>query len=306
MRLNKPMIRAFTKIAHGTNNIEELATTLGKSPNRTVEIIGDLEKEGFVKKIDNYSIKGSRKILWVANTPHATKLKEIIFEYSTIKFEDILSDSKLLFLASLCEDWTDMKTATKLSKITKYMVDRYKSMLKNRGIIIRKNNLYKINEKAWPLLKEFLINYKNYSQIMGVVKWKYQDEIIFEVDNEDLIKGNTTGFYSYKDYGVEVGTISALCTEPKRKISKEEVFVHSLFELDDPRTLHLALTFYIKNKLDYNKVILLAMKYGKYSMFENFFKLIKTKEERVKFDYLPTFDRKDFIRIANMYGVSNV
>jgi len=41
-------------------------------------------------------------------------------------------------------------------------------------------------------------------------------------------------------------------------------------------------------------------------MFENFVKILKTKEEKVKLEGFPTFDRKDFIRIANMYGVENV
>jgi hypothetical protein len=34
--------------------------------------------------------------------------------------------------------------------------------------------------------------------------------------------------------------------------------------------------------------------------------LLKTKEERVRLDGMPAFERKDFIRIAEMYGVENV
>ena len=48
------------------------------------------------------------------------------------------------------------------------------------------------------------------------------------------------------------------------------------------------------------------MRYGKYTMFENLIKLLNLKEDRVKLEGLPDFDRKDFIRIANMYGVRNV
>jgi len=306
MKLNKPMIEAFNKIAHGIEGIDNLSSAINKSPNRTVEIINDLEKEGFITKKSNYSIKGSRKIIELANTNHAVKLKELIFEYKTIKFNEIMSDSKLLFLAALSEDWMNTNSASDLSSVSKYMIERYRKMLKDRGVISQKDGLYKVNEKAWPLLKEFLIAYKNYSTIRGNVKWKYGDEVLFEIDREEMMQGVATGFYMYKDYGVEVGVISALCIIPKRKLSKEEVFVHSLFEVDDPRTLHLALTFYLKNKLNYQKVLSIAMKYGKYSMFENFVKILKTKEEKVKLEGFPTFDRKDFIRIANMYGVENV
>ena len=62
MRLNKAMVGAFTKIVHGTNSIEGLATSLSKSSNRIVEIVQELEKEGFVNKQKSYIIKGSRKI----------------------------------------------------------------------------------------------------------------------------------------------------------------------------------------------------------------------------------------------------
>ena len=306
MRLSKQMIEIFAKIARGNKTIESLARTQNKSVNWISEVIQELEREGFVTKNKSFKIKGSRIAVEISNTAHATKLKELIFEYSTIDFEDILSDSKLLFLASLSEDWIDMKTLTNLSKISKYMIDRYRPMMKNRGIIIQRKRLYKINENAWLLLKEFLIAYKNYSLIGGVVKWKYNEEIIFELNNENLIKDNATGFYAYKNYGVKVGVISTLCILPKRKLSKEEIFVHSLFEIDDPRTLHLALTFYLKNKLNYKKVLPIAMKYGKYTIFENMTSLLKSKEDKIKLEKLPEFERTDFRRIANMYGVKNV
>lgn len=306
MKLNKAMIKAFTKIVHGINSIEKLALALNKSLSRTVEIIKDLENEGFVVKRSNYKIKGSRKIIELANTSHAIKLKDTIFEDSTIRFEDLLSDSKLLFLTALSEDWMDTTAASDLSSVSKYMIDRYRKMLKNRGIIVQKDGLYKINEKSWPLLREFLIEYKNYSKISGQIRWKYQEEILFEVDSEELIQGAVTGFYAYKNYGVKVGVISALCFLPKKKLSKEKIFVHSLFQVSDPRTLHLALTFYLKNKLNYKKVLPIAMKYGKYTMFENFVKLLKVGEDKIKLEELPYFDRKDFVRIARIYGVENV
>jgi len=306
MRLSKPMLQIFPKIARGINTIEGLAKVQNKSPNWITEIVKDLENEGFVIKKRAHQIKGSRIFIEVASTMHAIRLKELIMEYPSFKFEDLFADSKILFLAAVSEDWIDIKTATELSKVSKYMLERYRSTLKNRGVITTQNHLYKINEKAWHSLREFVIAYKNYAQLNGVVRWKYQEEIIYEVDDEALIKDNATGLYEYKNYGVEVGVITALCIQPKRKLSKEEIFVHSLFEVDDPRTLHLALTFYLKNKLNARKVMPIAMKYGKYTMFSNFLKLLTTKEKKVFIQGLPAYERRDFIRIASMYGVKDV
>src|SRR3989338_2850967 len=236
MRLSKQMIEIFPKIAAGNNTIEGLAKSQNKSVNWITEVVQELENEGFVIKRRSYKIKGSRILIELASTNHALKLKEIIFQYQTIEFKEILSNSKVLFLAALSEDWTNMKIATELSNISKYAVERYRPMMKNRGIITERNNLYKINEKAWPVLRDFLIAYKNYSTILGQVKWKYNEESLFQVNSEKLIQDNTTGFYEYKNYGVSIGVISALCIQPKKNLSKEEIFVHSLFEVDDPRT----------------------------------------------------------------------
>lgn len=303
MRLSKPMIEIFAGIARGNKTIESLAKAQNKSVNWISEVIQELENEGFVIKNKSFKLKGSRIAAEISGTNHATKLKELIFEYPTINFGDILSDSKLLFLASLSEDWIDIRTLTNLIQISRYMTDRYIPMMKNRGIIVQKKGLYKLNENAWHLLKEFLIAYKNYACITGVVKWKYLDEILFEVDKDDLINGSITGFARYN---MKIRGISILCRVPEKNLSKEEIFVHSLFEVRDPRTLHLALTFYLKNKLNYKKVLPIAMKYGKYTIFENMIILLKSKEDKIRLEKLPEFERTDFRRIAGMYGVKNV
>jgi len=306
MKLTKPMLKAFEQIVKGENTLNRLAHALHKSISWTDIIVNSLEQEGFITKKNNYEIKGSRILIGIANTAHALKMKELIFHYSGISFEGILTESNLLFLTAVSEDWMTTDAAIKLSKISRYSIERTRRGLRNRGVLVKSKNMYKVNEVAWLLLKEFLVAYRNYSTIEGNVKWKYDDEILFEVNDERNIKENATGMYEYKNYGVRVWVISALCITPKRKLSKEEVFIHSLFEVDDPRTLNLALTFYLKNKLNYQKVLPIAMKYGKYTMFDNFAKLVNTKEEKVKLEGLPVFDRKDFIRIANMYGVENV
>lgn len=307
MKLTKPMLKAFKCISEGENTISRLAKATGKSIYWTDLVISALEKEDFVIKKKDYTLRGNRLTIEIAGTSHASRLRELLFEYQGITFDNLLTDGRLLFLTALSEDWMTKKVAMQLSRVSKYSIDRYMPSLKNRGVLMNDKTRFSINVKAWPLLREFLLAYKNYSKVNGQVKWKYQEETLYKITNENLVQDNTTtGLYEYKKYGVYVGVISALCVQPKRKISKEEVFVHSLFEVDDPRTLHLALTFYLKNSLTYNKVSPIAMKYGKYTMFENIIKILKSKEEKVRIEGMPTFERKDFMRIANMYGVEDV
>lgn len=306
MRLSKPMIQIFTNVAQGVNTIEKLAKLRNKSINWISEVLQELTTEGFITKQTNYSAKGSRKIIEIASTIHAQKLKEIILYYNTIAFEDILADSKILFLSAISQDWITLHIASQLSNVSIYTIQRYTRALQNRGIIIKKNSLYTINEKAWLGLKEFLIAYRNYITINGVIKWKYQNEVIVQVSAEQKVDGSITGLANYDTFGVQVLTIKAMYVIPKRKISKEETFIHSLYEVEDPRTLHLALTFFIKNKLSIKKLIPMAMKYGVYSKVKEIEQLLKTKDEIVRMDSLPVFERKDFIRIASIYGVKHV
>lgn len=293
------MIKIFTQVVRGTNTIEKLASLNKKSRNFISEVLSDLEKEGFIAK-KKYFSAGSRISFEASSTDHALKLKELLFEYHTISFEELLADSKLLFLAALSGDWTTIDASSSLSGISKHMIARYKPMLQNRGIIARDGDLFMVNRKAWPLLADFLLSYKNYAVINGSLKWRYQDELLFEVDDKSLVQGCLSGLAKYKDYGVKVLVVKALCRLPKARLSKEEVFVHSLFQVDDSRTLSLALTFYLKNKMHFSKVLPIAMKYGKYTLFTSMIRSLKEESA------LPYFDRNNFKRIAHMYGVKNV
>ncbi len=300
------MINVFGEIVHGANMRELLATRLKKSLNWISEILNQLVSEGFVIKKQCYTLDGSRIRIELSGIQYSIRLKELIIEYQAIKLEDILANVKILYLAALSEDWISMQEACKLCKISRHTVSKINKGLMNRGIIIRKNKLYTINNKMWLLLRQFLLEYKNYGNYPGHIKWRFQNEVIFKVTKENNIQGNITGFYRYKDYGIMVGVISALCTLPKRQLNKEEIFVHSLFEVDDPRTLHLAMAFYLKNKLKYFKVLPIAMKYGKYTAFTNMIKLFGAKDKKIKLDQLPMFDSDDFIRILDLYEVKNV
>ncbi|MBI4980600.1 hypothetical protein HZC30_03545 [Candidatus Woesearchaeota archaeon] len=303
MHLTKSMLGAYQEIIHGANTIDKLAGKLHKSANRISEIISELATNGFIIGKQKYHQQDSRLVIEISGTNYSLRLRELMIEYPYIKFEDILAESKLLFLAAISEDWISMSEALKLCRISKHTVNRYIRSFLNRGIVQKKRDLYTINAKMWPLLRQFILDYKNYGLIGGHIKWRFQEEMLFEVDREDNVQGETSGLVRYRDYGVFVGVISALCYIPKKKLRKEEIFVHSLFEVDDPRTLHLAATFYVKNKLKYLKVLPVAMKYGKYTLFQSFMKIFESEQDLLKLDLLPPFDRKDFKRMAQMYSV---
>jgi hypothetical protein len=302
MEIRGSMIKVFKQIIHGKNTLSLLTKTMKKSQSWISEVVSKLEQEEFITKNSN----GQTISFEVASAEHARRLKDLMFERQSIRFEEILADKRILFLGTMCDDWISMDEVAKLSGISLRMISRYKAPLLNRGVLTKQKSLYKANGCSWPMLVSFLKAYKNHAHRNGYVKWKFQQQELFEVDDEKLIEGAVTGLASYKDYGVTVGIISALCFVPKRRISKEEIFVHSLFEVDDPRTLHLAMTFYLKNKLKKENVLPYALRYGKYTMFTNLLALFDKKELFVRLNNLPAFDRIDFYRIATMYDVKGL
>lgn len=304
MRLTKQMLETFKLIIHDHASILKLAGALGKSENRVSEIASELEKEGFAAKEASFGTRGSRMRIKLAPTPHAAKLKDLILRYKATDFSGILTRAKLDLLAALCFDWKDLRTASEQAGISASTAKVYARQLRNRALLARQKRLYKLGR--WQELQDFLKEFRNFSTVNGVVKWKYKDEMIFEIDDERLKKGVYTGFARYGEYGVQVYTARAICCLPGRKLSKEEIFVHSLFEVEDNRTLNLALVFYLKNRLSKGKVEKIAMRHDLFSKFADFQQLLSTKQERVKLESLPLFDRKEFARIAGMYGVKNV
>lgn len=306
MRLSKALLQVFKLVIHDYNTIAQLAQKLQKSNNWVSEVVSELEKEGFIAKEPSFSLYKSRKAISIANTPYALKLRDLMIEYKTIEFSQILSGAKLKLLSALCFDWKTLKVASSLAQISLITSRNAAKPLANRGILSRKKGMYRVNEKAWHLLLQFLKEYRNFSRLNGSVKWKYGDEIIFEIDEPKLKKGVYTGFSRYGDYGIVVHIVKALCHLPEIKLSKEDIFVHSLFEVEDSRSLYLCLAFFLKNKLSRNGTRQKAMFYDLYSAFKDFEMLLDSEGESIKTEHLPQFERKEFNRIARMYGVKNV
>jgi DNA-binding Lrp family transcriptional regulator len=307
MNLTRPMVRVFWIVCHENGTLQGIAKEAGKSLSWSSEILTQLIKAQFVTAEFAASRPGSRKIFKVAGTAYAIKLKQLMYAKPYIDFSEIITGSKLRVLMAILYDWKDYETISKMMNTSAHAVRQTVPKLKNRGIITKKGRLLKFNNVAWSHLFEFLKELRNFSGLNGFLLWQYGKETIYIVDNIKLAKGTLTGFNRYRDFGVRVVTVTGCCYLPEKKLSKEEIFVHSLLQVDDPRLLHLALAFYLKHKLDTNRVKKLAMHYDCHSRYEELKTLPLLREGYKKLEYFRTeFDRKDFRRIAHMYRVKNV
>jgi hypothetical protein len=58
----------------------------------------------------------------------------------------------------------------------------------------------------------------------------------------------TTSFSAYEDYGIKLVLRDNYYTLPKRELSIEEIFIHSLDSAEDYRQRLFCILFYLKNK----------------------------------------------------------
>jgi hypothetical protein len=134
---------------------------------------------------------------------------------------------------------------------------------------------------------------------------------LFKTRNKDMIKGNLTGLNAYQDFGVLVRTIEYHCSIPEHKLTKKDIFVHSLLEIaGDPRLLGLAITFYFKNHLDNAKLDFVITKYDLDEIFTEFAKTIDWFKhlhgKRIENTIIPSITRREIEEMLDWYGVKNV
>ena len=74
----------------------------------------------------------------------------------------------------------------------------------------------------------------------------YENSVLFKsLKQQDA---TLTSFTAYEDYGIKLGLRDNYYTLPKRELSIEEIFIHSLDSAEDYRQRLFCVLFYLKNR----------------------------------------------------------
>jgi len=303
MELNRSKIELLKAIVEGSRTRKEIAKATNLSINRCSEILIELEKDGFItrKRINK------RLVIEIAYLPYAQQFKELAISSSAFKIEDFLTGIRFRILSCCLLGWKTTKDIAEQLGIALTTVQNNIGMLQDRGLLMVEKRRYKFDRKAWPKVYSFLYAYRTFSSLMIDVLWKFEDEILFEVNEEQQIKGSLTGFSAYGQYGVKIRNVKYYCHLPEKKLGKEEIFIHSLLQIrDDTRSLDLAIVFYIKNKLDNKKLTKLAVIHDLYPVLQDFLYVIQTSKsttiERIMPKILPIDSRKEIEETLRLYN----
>lgn len=309
MALTKSMIKTLIAVMNGSDTLEKLRDSLKATKSWAARTAEKLEKAGFVDK----SRKGISMKIQPAATTHAVAFKEMYFDKPYRKYEGAFSGRNLDILMCIASSPKTAKTIGEMLKVQPRAARLRLRHLASAALISKTGGKYALAKDE--RLRDFLKSLNKFPTEKGNLLWKFKDEMLLKVRSPGDVKGRLTGFNRYDEYGVKVLAPAYLCYVGKAALNAESVFAHSLYEIEDARTLALALAFYAKNRLyrkaKLKKVRLLAERFDVPELLEE---VVSTCERFKKLpagsfirnERLPSIDVGEIRREFEMYGVKNV
>jgi biotin operon repressor len=168
--------------------------------------------------------------------------------------QEILSGRRVELLSRLDRQPKGLETLARETGISSDTVYYYLQGFLNLGVTSRsregKAYLYSFNYILWKDLMDFVSSLQEY-QVLRLVPREalliksYGDSVLFKsISQQDA---TPTSFSAYEDYGIGLGLRDNYYTLPKRELSIEEIFIHSLDSAEDYRQRLFCILFYLKN-----------------------------------------------------------
>lgn len=298
MVLRKSDVKILTEICKGAEDRMAIASNMNTSPNYTTPIVKRLQKMRLVDIVR----QGKRISIKISNTPHALSFKNMLIEEPGTNYSSFLYGLNFRILCYCLfsrKSFSDIASQLNVSEKT---IMNQALRLRNRQLLSKENRSLIFNKQSWPMLYKFLSDFRNYSE-QGNVLWKFEEEILVEVSG--TIEASPTGFAAYGSFGIPVNVIKYLYYLPKKKLSKEEILVHSLLQIRaDTRLLELAVAFYHKNHLSKDKLYRLAVKYDCLDKMNDFLKVLDLQKGELRTDNLPLVSAKGIQEMLKIYKVT--
>ncbi|MDD2754447.1 MAG: hypothetical protein PHS80_02850 [Methanothrix sp.] len=191
----------------------------------------------------------------LAGTPPADAFKKLYFRHRASPLHKILSLKRVELLARLDRTPKNLET---LAIETGIPIDTLYGYLKGFlwvGIVSRsrqgKAYHFSFNYIVWPELKDFVTSLQEYRVLRLVPR---EALLIKSYENSVLFKSlrpqdaTFSSFSAYEDYGIELGLKDYYYTLPKKELSIQEVFIHSLDSAWEFSQKLFCVLFYLKNR----------------------------------------------------------
>ncbi len=246
MELTTAELELLHQIGMGMRTISSLAPALHKNKTQIYRTVASLVKKGFLESIREGTINLGSKV-------HTSLLLQLLAKHPSIITP--FSGSGIALFTALLEP----KMITEINILTHLQNSIiYRKMKQGKYIqlVHKKENTYILNEKIWPLAKQFLQELQLYESsidsrvpINAIIYYKNDSEIMFSLKEE--YDATLTAFSAYDTYGIKLLTHQNFYYLPQKILSEKEIFLHSLYVAEKEKSvryyIYVAL-FYLKYK----------------------------------------------------------
>lgn len=246
MIITKAELELLHQIGVGMRTISSLAAALHKNKTQIYRTVASLVKKGFLEGLQEGTITIGSKV-------HTSLLLQLLMKHPSIITP--FSGSGIAIFTTLLEP----KTITEINTLTHLQNSIiYRKIKQGRYIqlIHKKEDIYVINEKIWPLATQFLQELQLYESSIdvrvpanAVIYHKNDTEIIFSSPN--AFDATHTAFSAYNNHGIKLLMHTHFYYLPKKYLTEKEIFIHSLYVAEKEKSVryytYIAL-FYLKYK----------------------------------------------------------
>jgi len=191
----------------------------------------------------------------LAATPPAEAFKRLYFSHRASPLHKLLSLRRVELIAKLDQTLRSLEALAAETNIPSDTLYGYLKGFLRVGVVSRtrhgKAYLYSFNFKLWPELKDFVAALQEYRMLRLVPREallikSYGDSVLFKsIRPQDA---TFTSFSAYDDYSIELLLRDNYYTLPRRELSIQEVFVHSLDSAWESFQKLFCALFYLKNR----------------------------------------------------------
>jgi len=293
------MIKCLIAIVkNNAHTIQDISKTADASYKKTVVAVKRLEDEALVERNRNqrsYEIQISQENIGKA-------FINLCYEAYSLDISSYLFGAKLEILKVLSiEDGFTAKDIGKILNKHPRTITQQLKPLRDRFIVYYRDRKFYLNRKIYDAVYLFAREYRLHTKLDVRLYWKFNDEMLFESFKEMPETSIQTGYLVFERWGVRYGGLKYFLFSPKKKLSKEEAFIHSLHQLQNPRDLAINITFYMKNKMKRDKLEFLSRYFG---VNKKYHALLEMIDKGRLSPLLPKITKAELIEILGVYDVT--
>ncbi len=248
MHLSKSEIRALVFITSSKGPVHTRdILSLNLRRETVYRVITRLKKKGLVERQDGEIV--------LAGTAPAEAFKKLYSAHRASPFLNLLADGRVELLSKLDDRPKSVDELAEEMSIPGETIYHYLHGFQQLGVVSRSKHgkayFYSFNYIVWPELKDFVTALLEY-QVLHLVPREalliksYRDSVLFK--SLRLQDATPTSFSAYAGYGIELRLRDYYYTLPKRELSIQEIFVHSLDSAESISHRLYCILFYLKNK----------------------------------------------------------